>query len=227
VKRKEKLSAMGELASGVAHEIRNPLNAISMIAQRYEKEFVPRSGLREYRSLTGVLQKEIKRMNSIVQEFLRFARPAKPQLSDVDARQFVDHVAMLFKGQAAAKDVQFSAVCECDGKLFVDAEQMTQALINLLQNALDVASKGDSIVLDASKSERSVTFRVSDTGTGIAPDHLNRVFDLYFTTKPDGTGMGLAITQQIVTQHGGEIHVESEVGKGSTFSISLPPGQRG
>lgn len=227
VKRKEKLSAMGELASGVAHEIRNPLNAISMIAQRYEKEFVPRSGLREYRSLTGVLQKEVRRVNSIVQQFLRFARPPKPQLAEVDACQFIDHLAMLFKGQAAAKDVQFSAACEYGGKLFVDAEQMTQALINLLQNALDAASKGNSIVLHVCNDEKSVTFRVSDTGSGIASEQLDRVFDLYFTTKSDGTGMGLAITQQIVTQHGGEIHVESEVGKGSTFSIALPLGQPG
>lgn len=226
VKRKEKLSAMGELASGVAHEIRNPLNAISMIAQRYEKEFVPRSGQKEYRSLTGVLQKEVKRVNAIVQQFLRFARPPKPQLAEVDARQFVDHLAMLFKGQAEAKEVQFNAVCEADGLLFIDAGQMTQALINLLQNSLDAASKGDSIALHVSRDAKSVTFRVTDTGSGIAVDQLNRVFDLYFTTKPDGTGMGLAITQQIVTQHGGEIHVESEAGKGSAFSIMLPLGQR-
>lgn len=226
VKRKEKLSAMGELASGVAHEIRNPLNAISMIAQRYEKEFVPRSGLREYRSLTGVLQKEVKRVNSIVQQFLRFARPPKPQFAEVDARQFVDHIAMLFKGQAKAKDVRFSAVCEENGLLFIDAEQMTQALINLLQNALDAASKGDSITLHVCKDEKSVTFRVTDTCSGIAAEQLSRVFDLYFTTKPDGTGMGLAITQRIVSQHGGEIHVESDAGKGSRFSIALPLGQR-
>lgn len=226
MKRKEKLSAMGELASGVAHEIRNPLNAISMIAQRYEKEFVPRSGLHEYRSLTGVLQKEVKRVNSIVQQFLRFARPPKPQLADVDARQFVDHVAILFKGQAEAKEVRFNAVCTADGLLFIDAGQMTQALINLLQNSLDAASRGGSIDLHVSKDQKSVSFRVTDTGSGIAAEQLGRVFDLYFTTKPDGTGMGLAITQQIVTQHGGVIRVESESGKGSTFLILLPLGQR-
>jgi len=222
VKRKEKLSAMGELASGVAHEIRNPLNAISMIAQRYEKEFVPRSGLKEYHSLTDVLQKEVKRVNSIVQQFLRFARPPKPHLVEVDARQFVDHLAMLFKGQAEAKEVQFDAVCEQDGLLFIDAGQLTQALINLLQNSLDATSKGDSITLRVSQDGKSVTFLVTDTGAGIAAEQLNRIIDLYFTTKTDGTGMGLGITQQIVTQHGGEIHVDSELGKGSTFSILLP-----
>ncbi len=115
IQRKEKLTAMGELASGVAHEIRNPLNAISIIAQRYEKEFVPRSGKKEYRTLTQVLKEESARVNGIIQQFLTFARPQKLKYAEVYVKQFVNYVSTLFEGQAAAKTIQFVSRCEYDG----------------------------------------------------------------------------------------------------------------
>jgi signal transduction histidine kinase len=104
----------------------------------------------------------------------------------------------------------------------IDAEQMTQALLNLLQNALDATPRGGSISLRATEEAGAVVFKINDTGTGIPAESMNRIFDLYFTTKADGTGMGLAITQQIVSQHGGYINVTSEPRKGSTFTIGIP-----
>ena len=222
IQRKDKLTAMGELASGVAHEIRNPLNAITMIAQRLGLEFTPKRGLKEYNSLSAVLKKEADRVNSIIHQFLTFARPAKLNLHSVSAADFVNHIATLFKSQAEARNVTFSSSILFRGEMVIDREQMAQAALNLLQNALDATKARGSISLVCSREGTSVLLTVMDTGDGIPPDKLEKIFDLYFTTKTRGTGMGLAITQQIVAQHGGRISVASKVGKGTTFEIRLP-----
>ncbi|MBM4159975.1 MAG: PAS domain S-box protein [Ignavibacteria bacterium] len=222
MQRKEKLSAMGELASGVAHEVRNPLNAISMIAQRVGQEFSPKKGTREYKSLTKVLQAEAHRVNSIVQQFLRFARPPKLQLQPVPVKELMSHLHTLFEGQASQKNVQFSITSSCDGNIMLDRNLLTQALLNLLQNALDATSRGGTINLNCSRTSEGIVIEVTDDGRGIPEDQLEKIFNLYYSTKPDGTGMGLAVTQQIVSQHGGRIDVVSEIGKGSRFAILLP-----
>ncbi|MDZ7289674.1 MAG: ATP-binding protein [candidate division KSB1 bacterium] len=222
MRRREKLSAMGELASGVAHEIRNPLNAISMIAQRYEKEFQPQKGLQEYQSLTKVLKSEVQRVNNIIQQFLRFARPPQVHLSRLALQDFLSQIATLFEGQARAKGVHFTTSSDCDLELLIDREQMTQAILNVLQNALEATPRGGTITLACTTNKKEMTISVQDTGSGIPKDHLDKIFNLYYTTKPNGTGMGLAITQQIVSQHQGTIEVQSEEGKGTQFLIRLP-----
>jgi two-component system sensor histidine kinase HydH len=222
IQRKEKLTAMGELASGVAHEIRNPLNAISMIAQRYEKEFVPRSGMKEYRTLTQVLKDESARMNNIIQQFLTFARPPKLKFTKVSAQQFVNYVSTLFQGQAAARKIQFVSRCDYKGMVRIDNDSMSQAVLNLLQNALDATPQHGLIALNVFRKEQSLIIEIQDTGKGISKEQLEKIFNLYFTTKVNGNGMGLAITQQIVSQHQGSILVKSEVSQGSIFTISLP-----
>lgn len=226
VQRKDKLTAMGELASGVAHEIRNPLNAIMMIAQRLGNEFAPKKGLKEYKSLSGVLKKEAHRVNAIIHQFLTFARPAKVSLHPVSAMDFVEHITALFKSQADAKKVKFSSSILFREEMLIDREQMTQAALNLLQNALDATKAGGSINISLSREANEILLAVKDSGSGIPRDRIEKVFDLYFTTKVNGTGMGLAITQQIVTQHGGRISVSSEVGKETVFEIRIPITER-
>jgi len=222
LQRKDKLTAMGALASGVAHEIRNPLNAISMIAQRYEREFSPRKGLRTYRSLTNVLKKESARVNDIIGQFLAYARPPKLNRSEVSIDQLVQHVATLFETQAKGKRVQFVAKSQVGNSILIDPDQITQALLNLLQNALDATPKDGTISLLADRTADELIITVLDNGRGIPRDEIGRIFDLYFTTKDGGTGMGLAITQQIVSQHGGRVEVTSEPGNGSSFVIRIP-----
>jgi two-component system, NtrC family, sensor histidine kinase HydH len=222
IQRKDKLTAMGELASGVAHEIRNPLNAISMIAQRYEKEFVPRSGSKEYRSLTQVLKKETARVNNIIQQFLAFARPPKIKLAQISAQQFVSHLTTLFEGQAKERQIEFSSRCSIEGNLRIDQGLMTQAILNLLQNALDATPPHGSVQLNVSKNEDTIVVEVRDTGVGIPKENLEIIFNLYFTTKTKGNGMGLAITQQIIAQHHGHIQVGNASPKGTAFIVSLP-----
>jgi two-component system sensor histidine kinase HydH len=221
VQRKDRLSAMGELASGVAHEIRNPLNAISMIAQRFEKEFSPRRDATEYRALTSVLKSEIQRVNGIIRQFLRFARPPDVQVQRVAIGPFLEGIATLFAGQAAARNVRFSSERACDGDVLLDRDQMSQALMNLLQNALDATKEGGRIALRCEQDEGDVIITVADTGHGISAEQKQKIFNLYYTTKPEGTGIGLPVVQQVVTLHHGSLQVESEVGKGSSFVIRL------
>ncbi len=222
LQRNNKLTAMGELASGVAHEIRNPLNAIAMIAQRFTKEFTPRSGVKEYRALTTVMQEETRRMNAIIRQFLAFARPPKVTRRQTRVPDLISHVASLFASQARGKAITFVTSAEGTGTAFLDPEQMKQALLNLLQNALDATPQGGRITLTATSVPESVQFVVADNGAGMPTGVLENIFNLYYTTKDNGTGLGLSITQQIVAQHGGTIDVASTEGKGTEFSIVLP-----
>ncbi|MEX2117601.1 MAG: ATP-binding protein [Bacteroidota bacterium] len=222
MQRKEKLSAMGELASGIAHEIRNPLNAISMIAQRFGREFVPKEGQAEYKDLTTVLRSETDRVNSIIQNFLRFARPPQPMFRSVSLDELVRPIVTLFRGQAEEKGVELKHTIDSESTLTVDPQLLTQALLNILQNALDATPAGGSISLTAKNENDRIRIDVRDTGEGIPPERISQIFNLYFTTKATGTGMGLAVTQQVVAQHGGNIDVQSEVGKGTIFSLMLP-----
>jgi signal transduction histidine kinase len=153
-----------------------------------------------------------------------FARPPKLKVSQVPARQFVEHVSTLFEGQAQSKGVTFSSQCDADAFIHIDSEQMTQALLNLLQNALEASKKGNSISLGVRSDGENVVFEVADDGVGIPHNALDRIFNLYFTTKSTGTGMGLAICQQIVSQHRGSIEAQSEPGKGTKFTIRIPRG---
>ncbi len=176
MQRKNKLTAMGELASGVAHEIRNPLNAIAMIAQRFTREFTPRRGVKEFRTLTSVMQEETRRVNAIIRQFLAFARPRKVQLQQVHVPDLINHVASLFASQAQGKSVTFSASAEGAGTASLDPEQMKQALLNLLQNALDATPQGGRITLTAATVPGGIQFVVADTGVGMPGAVLENSF---------------------------------------------------
>ena len=221
--RRDKLTAMGELASGVAHEIRNPLNAIAMIAQRFEKEFTPRKGAQEYRALTRVMQEEARRVNGIIRQFLSFARPPKLDRRPVPVHELLTHVASLVSGQAAEAGIALSVSAGDSAAASLDPEQMKQALLNIVQNAIEATPRGGKIFLAGSMVNGSVRFTVSDTGKGIPSEGLDKIFNLYYTTKADGTGLGLSITQQVVAQHGGTIDVASTEGEGTSITIDIPP----
>ncbi len=222
IRRKDKIRAMGELAAGVAHEIRNPLNAIAMIAQRFQKEFSPRKGVREYHTLTGVLQDETRRMNLIVRQFLTFARPPKLDRRPVPLADFLGHIAALFEGQASGKGVSFVLTIENNAIVSLDRDHMTQALLNVLQNALEATPRGGSITLKGSTDGAKTRIQVTDTGHGIPETAIDNVFNLYFTTRKDGTGLGLPIAQQIVAEHDGRLTIESHVGTGTIVTVEIP-----
>jgi signal transduction histidine kinase len=227
LRRRDRLSAMGELASTVAHEIRNPLNAIGMTAQRLRREFldvVPQGGPErsELTELLDVMSSETQRIDRIVQQFLDYARPPRiaPQAADIGA--LVTSLAERTRPLAEARGVRLEADVSSAGKALVDASQLQQALDNLVRNAIDASPEGGRVAVAARCARDGCTIEVKDGGPGIAPENLPRIFDLYFTTKADGTGIGLAVTQQIVTAHGGTIEVDSRLGAGTTMTVRLP-----
>ncbi|HEY5535754.1 MAG TPA: ATP-binding protein [Ignavibacteria bacterium] len=218
----EKLIAMGELASAVAHEVRNPLNAINMIAQRYEKEYSDKIQSEDFRNMNNVLQSESKRINIIIEEFLRFARPPKLNLTKVNSRYFLNELKVLFEVQAKARGIEFILNINEDTEINIDVSLIKQALINLLNNASDSTYEGGKIELSFYRESQKFVFEISDNGTGISEENIKKIFNLYFTTKAKGTGLGLSIVQQIVSQHNGTIFVDSSEGKGTKFTIEIP-----
>ncbi len=221
-KRREKLSAMGELASGVAHEIRNPVNAIGMIAQRLNKEFSPEKDAEEYNSILKVLKDEVTRVNKIITQFLNYARPLDIQLRSVDAALFSEELYRLFIGQAEMKKIRLEKLASNSLEIKIDPELMKQALMNILQNAFDAVSEGGKVSINYYKDGAGIVFEIKDTGSGISPDMEKKIFDLYYTTKKDGNGLGLSIAQKVVSQHNGTIECESEINKGTKFKIRIP-----
>lgn len=221
-KRNEKLSAMGELASGVAHEIRNPINAIGMIAQRLNKEFSPASDAAEYHKINQLLKSEVDRINKIITQFLNYARPVEIRKSKIDAEIFIGDLFSLFQNQAKVKNINFTSGT-IDSFIFnIDAELMKQALINILQNAFEATEQNGTVKVESYKESTNAIITISDTGKGISEKNLKKIFDLYFTTKKDGNGLGLSITQKIISQHSGSIELSSKENIGTTFKIILP-----
>ncbi|MCU7496241.1 MAG: PAS domain S-box protein [Ignavibacteria bacterium] len=224
-KRQERLTAMGELAGNVAHEIKNPLNLISITAQRLEKEFEPMGDKAEYHALIKDMKEEIRRVTEIINQFLKFARPPKLRLRRTEMKDYIEAICGAFQGAALQKNVKLRCISE-SFEADIDQDQMKQALINLLQNAFDAAaseaSRQGEICVESYASNGHLTIGVKDNGSGIKEEDINKIFNLYFTTKAEGTGLGLSIVNQIVTGHGGSIKVESNTEKGTTFLIEIP-----
>lgn len=221
-RRQEKLSAMGELASGVAHEIRNPINAIGMIAQRLNKEFSPAKDIEEYQSITKILKDEVTRINKIITQFLNYAKPLEIQPQTIDAKNYFDGIYQLYIDQAVLKKIHFEILSDNSLKIKIDPELMKQALMNIVQNAIDAVGEDGIVSMKYYKKDGTLFIIIEDNGVGISEDQLKMIFDLYFTTKKDGNGLGLSIAQKIISQHNGLIEVESEINKGTKFKIKLP-----
>jgi signal transduction histidine kinase len=227
LRRRDRLAAMGELASTVAHEVRNPLNAVAMTAQRLRREFLdaPPAGepdRGELEELLAVMAAETRRIDRIVQQFLDYARPPRLRPEPVDLDALVVSLVERTRPLAAARGVSLEVGEGGAGEARVDAGQLGQALDNLLRNAIEATPVGGVVTVSARRDRDGRSIEVRDTGAGIAPDALPRIFDLYFTTRAEGTGVGLAVTQQIVTAHGGTIEVESRVGEGTCMIVRLP-----
>lgn len=221
-KKNEKLSAMGELASGVAHEIRNPINAIGMIAQRLNKEFIPTSSQTEYNDITQLLRTEVNRVNKIITQFLNYAKPIELNLKPVEIKPYFEEVYHLFEDQAKQKAIKFILQKDDSLNIKFDPDLIKQTLLNIVQNAFDAVSNGGEVMVQYYKAKKDFIIQVSDNGVGISPEQQKKIFDLYFTTKKDGNGLGLSISQKIISQHNGSISVFSKVNNGTTIKIILP-----
>ena len=221
-KKNEKLSAMGELASGVAHEIRNPINAIGMIAQRLNKEFIPTSGQTEYNDITQLLRTEVNRVNKIITQFLNYAKPIEINLKPVELKPYFEEVFHLFEDQAKQKAIKFILQKDDSINIKFDPDLIKQTLLNIIQNAFDAVNNGEEVIVHYYKAKKDFIIQVSDNGVGISEEQQKKIFDLYFTTKKDGNGLGLSISQKIISQHNGSISVSSIVNNETTIKIILP-----
>jgi signal transduction histidine kinase len=222
----ERLSSLGQLAAGVAHEIRNPLNAISMASQRLQREYLPceEEKTQEFGRLTGVIRDEIRRLNVIIEDFLTFSRSRRLELREFSLTEVVQKLVRLMGEEARARSISLSVKSMQDSLMVpMDVDKLQQALINIIKNALESIDGAGSIdiTVERQAGERAV-IRVSDTGSGLAPEEVGKIFDPDYTTKEKGLGLGLPIAHEIIRGHGGTIRVQSGIGQGTTFEIVLP-----
>lgn len=218
----KKLAAIGTLASGVAHELNNPLNNIYISAQILSKETGDSFPVIIKETVHDILSQTI-RVKGIVGDLLEFAREGEPQFIEVELNNLINRAYELLNRSINTKKVYFTFDSNPEGVLlYADPEQMERVFINLFSNAVDAMS-GEGILTVKMKSQEDFIFvKISDTGRGMSPETVEKIFDPFFTTKDKGSGLGLAIVLNIIKKHNGEISVRSEEGHGTTFIITLP-----
>jgi len=222
ISRNEQMNAMGQLASGVAHEIRNPLNSIATIVQQLDKDFEPINDKDEFHSLAKIVSKEVQRMNRTIENFLRFSKPEPILKNKFQLKDLLTAIEEQFVPLLKEKGIKFFLEENWDGIVNWDKNQIKQVLINLITNSIESIKDSGEIVLIISKIDKNVELKLSDNGEGIPKENLQKIFNLYFTSKAKGTGIGLSIIQRIVNEHSGIVTVESTQEKGTSFTISIP-----
>jgi signal transduction histidine kinase len=226
IEKAERLSSLGQLAAGVAHEIRNPLNAISMASQRLKREFVPadEEKKQEFLVMAGVIRDEIRRLNAIIEEFLTFSKSRRLVLRDCPVQEVLRKIANLISEEAAARGISLRTDWpDVPVVIPMDMDKLQQALFNFVKNAMESITGDGLITLSVRKVENGrVAIRISDTGCGMTTEEVERIFNPEYTTKEKGLGLGLPLAHEIIRGHGGEIRVLSRKGDGTTFEILLP-----
>jgi signal transduction histidine kinase len=222
----ERLSSLGQLAAGVAHEIRNPLNAISMASQRLKREYMPvdEEKSKEFIIMTGVIRDEIRRLNGIIEEFLTFSKSRRLELHDCPVQEVLQKIVNLISEEASAKGISLRTDWGNEPVVIpMDMDKLQQALFNFVKNAMESISGEGLITLSIRQTEKGrVSIRIADTGCGITTEEADRIFNPEYTTKEKGLGLGLPLAHEIIRGHGGEIRVLSRKGEGTTFEILLP-----
>jgi signal transduction histidine kinase len=222
----ERLSALGQLAAGVAHEIRNPLNAISMASQRLKRDFTPADEEkgREFQLLSGVIRDEIRRLNGIIEEFLSFSKTRRLELRNYPVTEVLQKIINLIREEASSKDITINTEGFDPPVIFpMDMDKLQQALLNFFKNAMESITGGGEITIAVHRKDKShVVISIADTGCGIGPDEMEQIFNPEYTTKEKGLGLGLALAHEIIRGHGGEIRIFSTPQVGTTIEIMLP-----
>ncbi len=231
LQRAERSALTGRIASGIAHEIRNPLSFINLTIDFMRDKFAPaaEAARGEYTKLCDSIKDEIGRLNRMVSDFLSYGRPARLKLREVNARELVEEVVSLVRAQADQQGVSLKVEEEVAGDsrkhntyFQGDAEQLKTCFSNLAINAVQAMASGGALKFRLRPQKNNIKFEVTDTGPGIAPEALGQIFEPYFSTKETGIGLGLALTRKLIEDHSGQIVVSSEVGVGTTFTVTLP-----
>lgn len=219
---KERLVSLGKLASGMAHEIRNPLNAINLSVQRLKREFVPGEEKKdEYLTFLDIIRKELTRVNGIVEEFLQSTRAQAP-FSKESLRDLIEEVIIIVGEKASSKGIFIENATDTGIVIECQRDRLKQAFYNIIINAIESMPDGGSIAATVRQKDVNLEISVKDSGPGISEESLGRIFEYYYTTKDKGVGLGLPISYMIVKDHGGDIKVASSAGQGTTFTIVLP-----
>jgi len=216
----EHLIALGRLATGVAHELRNPIGIIKTIAELMKQEYAQMSGIEEF---TRAIDEQVDRQNFQIQELLDFGRPDKVSIKECSVNDLINGV--LSFSSAMFREQQVSIELQLDDKLskiFADTEKLKQVFVNIIVNAAEAMPSGGNLKIITKETDNMIIISFSDTGEGIPPDEKSRIFDPFYTTKSTGTGLGLSISYQSIKLHGGTIVVDSDPNIGSTFIITLP-----
>ena len=222
LRRLDRLANLGLVAASVAHEIKNGLVAINtFIEVQLEKG--------EDREMTEMVRRELKRIDALATQMLRFSAPKPAARTTVRIHELLDHSLRLLEHQMAGRMIKVKRIYEAaPDTVRGDESQLQQAFMNLLLNAAEaIGGNGELTIKTETAAEghggRRLKIHVQDTGAGISPEHLSRLFEPFFTTKKNGTGLGLSICQRVAQEHGGTIEVKSETGRGTTFIISFAP----
>jgi two-component system sensor histidine kinase PilS (NtrC family) len=225
--RRERLSEMGGLAAGVAHEIRNPLNTISIAAQRLASEFAPTADSEEYVTITNQIKAETKRLNEIINKFLALAREEEKRYRVIDLVEFIEETVKFFKPEAEKLKIELSHIVGPGLKVEADPDTLKQVFLNLFNNAKEsLNSQPGKFSIAAQAHNDVVEIIVSDSGPGIRKELREKIFTPYFTTKQSGAGLGLPTVHKIISDLGGEVRVEESQWGGAKFVITLPQSRR-
>ena len=219
-----RLQALGNLAAGVAHGVKNPLNSISMTIQ-YLKDTIDSDPDSEAQECLDVMTQQVAELDHIVEDFLQLTRPVEMNLRPSDLNAFLADMMRSFATSLEIACVKLKTNYSIDAiYVKIDRDKMRQAISNVVINALQAMPDGGQLRIgtDRDALHKAAIIEVSDTGGGISQENLDRIFEPYFTTKPDGTGLGLAVTYRLVEAHGGDIRVENSEGQGATFRVTLP-----
>jgi two-component system sensor histidine kinase HydH len=219
VRRSDRLAALGQLTAGLAHELRNPLGTIKASAEILNRQLSAENDVA--REMAGFISSEVDRTNSLVTRFLQFARPLQVRLEEADLTQMLDRAIAEAEREAPGIAIYRNYAPEIPPFPF-DAELMERVFYNLVLNAAQATAPGGAVTVKTRAADGMAEIAVIDRGAGIEPKQRDSIFNPFFTTKPSGVGLGLAIVSKIVDEHGGKIAVESEPGKGSVFRVILP-----
>lgn len=219
---KERLASIGEISAGLAHELRNPLMAISTAVGVLKKTFSPS---KENKKLFNVIIEELSNLNKIVSNFLQLCRVEKLELkSNKEIKKIMDNIIIYLQeiNKISSKIKIIKNYESLNSKIQIDSSQITQALSNVIMNALEAMPRGGELTIKIKETKEKLIIKITDTGRGINPDELDKIFNLFYTTKPSGIGLGLSLVKKFVINHHGEISVKSKPGLGTTFAVKLP-----
>lgn len=222
----EQLIELSKLAGGLAHEIRNPLSTINinllMLDEAISEAVADKDSQRRCHDRIEVLRKEVKRLSEVLDNFMRYARISDPRLEEGDINEIVDDVVRFITPEARSNNVMIRSSYGELPKTATDRDMLKQALFNVIINAQQAMPEGGEIIVRTWTHDGCIHINIADTGHGMPPEIISRIFDPYYSTKKGGTGLGLSLVKRVVEQMGGRVEVHSELKKGTSFTLILP-----